>query len=139
VVSRSPFNFRNKCPTDLIKQHKFNKIYASTYIHICIFMINFNLYKHISSFFASDFPTKFCMPISSTKRNSVALVRKRTTPTERSPLTGEVSVNFCGYRVSRGQCKGFLQRPVTNILSKLRGFSPKANYTDRPTAACRRS
>jgi hypothetical protein len=28
--------------------------------------------------------------------NSVALVRKRTTPTERPPLVGEVSANFCG-------------------------------------------
>jgi hypothetical protein len=28
--------------------------------------------------------------------NSVALVRKRTIPTERPPLVGEVSANFCG-------------------------------------------
>jgi hypothetical protein len=28
--------------------------------------------------------------------NSVALVRERTIPTERSPLVGEVSANFCG-------------------------------------------
>jgi hypothetical protein len=27
---------------------------------------------------------------------SVALVRKRTIPTERQPLVGEVSANFCG-------------------------------------------
>jgi hypothetical protein len=27
---------------------------------------------------------------------SVALVRKRTIPTERPPLVGEVSANFCG-------------------------------------------
>jgi hypothetical protein len=27
---------------------------------------------------------------------SVALVRKRTIPTERKPLVGEVSANFCG-------------------------------------------
>jgi hypothetical protein len=30
------------------------------------------------------------------KLNSVALVRKRTIPTERPPLVGEVSANFCG-------------------------------------------
>jgi hypothetical protein len=30
------------------------------------------------------------------KQNSVALVRKRTIPTERPPLVGEVSVNFSG-------------------------------------------
>jgi hypothetical protein len=29
------------------------------------------------------------------KKNSVALVRKRTTPTERPPVVGEVSANFC--------------------------------------------
>jgi hypothetical protein len=28
--------------------------------------------------------------------NSVAWVRERTTPTERPPLVGEVSDNFCG-------------------------------------------
>jgi hypothetical protein len=30
------------------------------------------------------------------KLNSVALVRKRTIATERPPLVGEVSANFCG-------------------------------------------
>jgi hypothetical protein len=30
------------------------------------------------------------------KENSVALVRERNIPTERPPLVGEVSVNFCG-------------------------------------------
>jgi hypothetical protein len=40
------------------------------------------------------------------KTNSVVLVRKRTIPTERPPHKGEVSVNFCGERVSRGQRNG---------------------------------
>jgi hypothetical protein len=40
------------------------------------------------------------------KKNSVALVRKRAIPTERPPLVGEVTANFCGQRVSRGQRKG---------------------------------
>jgi hypothetical protein len=30
------------------------------------------------------------------KLNSVALARERTIPTERPPLAGEVSANFCG-------------------------------------------
>jgi hypothetical protein len=30
------------------------------------------------------------------KKNSLALVRKRTIPTERPPLVGEVSANVCG-------------------------------------------
>jgi hypothetical protein len=33
----------------------------------------------------------------------VAVVRKRTIPTERPQLVGEVSANLCGYRVLRGQ------------------------------------
>jgi hypothetical protein len=39
--------------------------------------------------------------------NSVALVREQTIPTERPPLVGEVSANFCGWRVSRRQHNGF--------------------------------
>jgi hypothetical protein len=31
-----------------------------------------------------------------TKLNSMALVHKQTIPTERPPLVGEVSANFCG-------------------------------------------
>jgi hypothetical protein len=38
-----------------------------------------------------------------TKTNSVALVRKRTIPTELPPLVGEVSANFrtCGLRIQK--------------------------------------
>jgi hypothetical protein len=35
--------------------------------------------------------------------NFVALVRGRTIPTERTPIVGEVSANFCGWSVSRDQ------------------------------------
>jgi hypothetical protein len=38
--------------------------------------------------------------------NYVDLVRKQTIPTERPPLVGEVSANFCGSSVSRGQFSG---------------------------------
>jgi hypothetical protein len=38
--------------------------------------------------------------------NSIALVHKQTIPPERPPPVGEVSANFCGYRVSRGQRNG---------------------------------
>jgi hypothetical protein len=41
------------------------------------------------------------------KLNSVASVRERTIPTERSPFVGKVSTNFRGQRVSRGQRNGF--------------------------------
>jgi hypothetical protein len=40
------------------------------------------------------------------KTNSMALVHKWTIPTERPPLVGEVSANFCGWRVSHGQHTG---------------------------------
>jgi hypothetical protein len=48
------------------------------------------------------------------KKNSLAWVRERTITTERPPLVGEVSVNFCGYRVSRGQRDGSL-RPYSRL------------------------
>jgi hypothetical protein len=35
-------------------------------------------------------------PGKPSRTNSVALVRERTIPTERPPLVGEVSANFCG-------------------------------------------
>jgi hypothetical protein len=34
------------------------------------------------------------------------LVREQTIPAQRAPLVGEVSANFCGKRVLRGQCNG---------------------------------
>jgi hypothetical protein len=46
--------------------------------------------------------------------NSVALVRERTTPTERPPLVGEVSASFCGQKVPRGQRNG-APRPYSRL------------------------
>jgi hypothetical protein len=40
------------------------------------------------------------------RTNTVPLVRERTIPAERPPLVGEISANFCGLRVSRGQRDG---------------------------------
>jgi hypothetical protein len=51
----------------------------------------------------------------SLKLNSVAVVRKRTIPTERPPLVGEVSANFFGYRVMRGQQNEF-PRPLISVF-----------------------
>jgi hypothetical protein len=45
---------------------------------------------------------------------SVPLVSKRTISTERPPVIGEVSANFCWYRVPRGQCDRSL-RPYCRI------------------------
>jgi hypothetical protein len=46
--------------------------------------------------------------------NSMALVRKRTIPTERTPHV-EVGANFCGYGVSRGQRNGS-PRPLISVF-----------------------
>jgi hypothetical protein len=48
-------------------------------------------------------------------KNSVDLVLKRSIPTERPPLVGEVSHNFCRYRVLRGQRNEF-PRPLICIF-----------------------
>jgi hypothetical protein len=47
------------------------------------------------------------MKLIVTKKNSVAVVRKRTIPTERPQLVVEVSANLCGYSVLRGQRNEF--------------------------------
>jgi hypothetical protein len=43
---------------------------------------------------------------SKNKTNFMALVRERTTPTERTPLVGEVSANFLQIKVLRVQRDG---------------------------------
>jgi hypothetical protein len=47
----------------------------------------------------------------------MARVHERTIPIERPPLVGEVSANFCGQRVQRGQCDGYL-RPYSQFQLK---------------------
>jgi hypothetical protein len=59
---------------------------------------------------------------SSMSRRAERMVTKvceRIIPTERPPLAGEVSANFCGKRVSRGQHDGSL-RPYSRISTVLR-------------------
>jgi hypothetical protein len=41
-------------------------------------------------------PRTILLVVLETKLNSVAVVSKQNIPTERSPLVGEVSSNFCG-------------------------------------------
>jgi hypothetical protein len=48
------------------------------------------------------------------KKNSMVCVLERTIPTERPPLVGEVSANFCGERVPHGQDDGAL-RPYSRF------------------------
>jgi hypothetical protein len=71
------------------------------------------------------------------------LSRERTIPTERHPLVGEVSASFRGWSVSPGQRDGSNFRDAVFFYLfgklKLRGLSPRADSTDRATAACRRS
>jgi hypothetical protein len=49
------------------------------------------------------------------KPDSVAVVRKRTIPTERPPLVGEVSANFFGQRVLGGKRNEF-PRPLISVF-----------------------
>jgi hypothetical protein len=49
------------------------------------------------------------------KKNSVAVVRKQTIPTEWPPLVSEVSANLCGKRVLRGQRNKF-PRPLISVF-----------------------
>jgi hypothetical protein len=48
-------------------------------------------------------------------KKSVVLVRKRTTPTERPPLVGEISTNFSRQKVSRGQ-RNESPRPLISVF-----------------------
>jgi len=68
-----------------------NSFLTLPYLHIFLSkynMIYFNENKTKPLWFKLD----FCLTV----KNSVALVRERTIPTERPPPVGEVSANFCG-------------------------------------------
>jgi hypothetical protein len=54
-------------------------------------------------------------------KNSVVWVREWTIPTERPPLVGEASANFCWQRVPLGQCDESL-RPYSRISRPERYF-----------------
>jgi hypothetical protein len=57
----------------------------------------------------------------SKKKNTVASVRKRTIPTERPPLVGEVSANFFADR-------GCHVVSVTNHYGRILGFLDRSRY-----------
>jgi hypothetical protein len=48
-------------------------------------------------------------------QNSGALARQQTIPTERPPLVGEVSANFSGWKMSRGQ-RNDSPRPLISVF-----------------------
>jgi hypothetical protein len=58
----------------------------------------FQYIMHLSSYRSTLYTLSAAPRTQRTKRklNSAALVRERTTPTERPQLVGEVSANFCG-------------------------------------------
>jgi hypothetical protein len=67
----------------------------------------------------------------------MALVRERTIPTERPPLVGEVSANFCGWRGVAGSVRripygrniGFQDLKLTNYMALVR---ERTIPTERP-------
>jgi hypothetical protein len=85
-------------PTLLSGFHwNFRPIWASEPVHTTV-------RSHASLFHSSAHYQLF--QSNGQTKHSVALVRERTIPTERQPLLGEVSANFCRQRVSRGQRDG---------------------------------
>jgi hypothetical protein len=74
------------------------------------------LLEHIYIYIIHIFPIKFlCYLLPSVRsKNSVAWVRERTIPTERTPRVGEVRTNFWGQRLPRGQRDGSL-RPYSRF------------------------
>jgi hypothetical protein len=52
----------------------------------------------------------------------MALVCEQTLPTERPPLDGGVSANFCGWRVSRDQRNEFPRSLISVFLDRSRYF-----------------
>jgi hypothetical protein len=53
-----------------------------------------------------------------------------------------VALSYCSLRMADAmisQNMGLSFWDIMHIKTKLRGLSPRANYTDRATAACRRS
>jgi hypothetical protein len=61
-------------------------------------------------------PIRALSNLTDLKLNSVAVVRKRTNPTERPPRVGEVSANLLrGERVLRGQRNEFPQ-PLISVF-----------------------
>jgi hypothetical protein len=66
------------------KEEVVNSLSNSSFIYIYIYIY---IYIHTHTYIHTR-----------TYNNSVALVRERTTPTERPPLVGEVSANFSEQR-----------------------------------------
>jgi hypothetical protein len=55
------------------------------------------------------------IPVKNKQTNFGASIRQRNIPTERPPLVGEVSANFSGEKVSRGQRNEF-PRPLISVF-----------------------
>jgi hypothetical protein len=68
------------------------------------------------------------------------MVRERTIPSERPPLVGEVSANFCGYRDCRvvsvadpyGRNLGFLDRRDKRIPVKFDSYAALYEHSKGP-------
>jgi hypothetical protein len=60
-------------------------------LHYCSNLFGHSTYTYVSLTFLDNQPLN-----QSNKTNTVAWVRERTIPTDRPPLAGEFSANFCG-------------------------------------------
>jgi hypothetical protein len=97
------------CQNVFINRNAFNSSRAFYYYDLCsIWTLPMKLtYSVISNIVPPSFlfVFSFCYFLSFllSLKNPVAWVRERTIPTELPPLVGEVSTNFCGERLPRGQ------------------------------------
>jgi hypothetical protein len=103
-----------------ILRRTFSKNHKSIAARVAVEM-NIRLQDFISTktvrhgFHKSNIDGRAATAKSLTKLKSVALVRKRTIQTEQPPLVGEISANFSGYRVSRGQRNGSTRPLISNF------------------------
>jgi hypothetical protein len=91
-----------------------------------------------------DLHMTLCVRHVSIKKNYGAVVRQRTIPTDRPPLVGEVTANFSGWRVSRGQRNesptvvnfGFLDRSRYYPFKYVLDYPHEAEWTrSKPTTS----
>jgi hypothetical protein len=95
------FIYSCSCPLSfLISHNKLDGLITyrqQSQLQIWVFMASFCIFlETLATFHVSGRSATKCLRNLKTKTNSAIWVRERTIPTERPPLVGEVSANFCG-------------------------------------------
>jgi hypothetical protein len=81
----------------MLADFKFSNIYRPVYCKLKLYL-NQQAFKScsIGNQLSLDVRKFYCHYQQTKQKNSVAWVRERTIPAERTPLVGEVIANFCG-------------------------------------------